>query len=114
MIQRKKRIVMFLPHRADPDTGVRVSADLLPLELLQIAVFPEREGYECHIVDAMVHDDYLEQMPISRVGTVDDIAAAVRYLAGPESSWVTGQTLGVDGGHQLRRGPNYHLMFEQA
>jgi NAD(P)-dependent dehydrogenase (short-subunit alcohol dehydrogenase family) len=57
-------------------------------------------------------DDYLEQMPVSRIGTVDDIASAVRYLAGPESTWVTGQTLGVDGGHQLRRGPNYHLLFE--
>ncbi len=57
-------------------------------------------------------DDYLAQMPISRVGTVDDIAGAVRYLAGPESSWVTGQMLGVDGGHQLRRGPNYGLFVE--
>ena len=51
-------------------------------------------------------------MPISRVGTVDDIAAAVRFLAGPESSWVTGQMLGIDGGHQLRRGPNYGLFVE--
>jgi NAD(P)-dependent dehydrogenase (short-subunit alcohol dehydrogenase family) len=57
-------------------------------------------------------DDYLEQMPISRVGTVDDIAAAVRFLAGPESSWITGQMLGIDGGHQLRRGPNYGLFVE--
>jgi NAD(P)-dependent dehydrogenase (short-subunit alcohol dehydrogenase family) len=57
-------------------------------------------------------DDYLQQMPIARVGTVDDIAAAVRYLAGPESSWVTGQMIGVDGGHQLRRGPNYGLFVE--
>jgi NAD(P)-dependent dehydrogenase (short-subunit alcohol dehydrogenase family) len=40
-------------------------------------------------------------------GTVDDIASAVRYLAGPESSWVTGQMLGIDGGHQLRCGPDY-------
>lgn len=56
--------------------------------------------------------DYLEQMPISRVGTVDDIAAAVRFLAGPESSWITGQMLGIDGGHQLRRGPNYGLFVE--
>jgi NAD(P)-dependent dehydrogenase (short-subunit alcohol dehydrogenase family) len=56
-------------------------------------------------------DDYLEQMPVSRVGTVDDIAAAVRYLAGPESSWVTGEMLAVDGGHHLRRGPNYGLMM---
>jgi len=56
--------------------------------------------------------DYIEQMPIARVGTVDDIASAVRYLAGDESSWVTGQMIGVDGGHQLRRGPNYGLFVE--
>ncbi|MFT4540497.1 MAG: anaerobic magnesium-protoporphyrin IX monomethyl ester cyclase [Planctomycetota bacterium] len=62
MIQRKKRIVMFLPHRADPEQGVRVAADLLPLELLQIASIPDAEGYECVIVDAMVHDDYMEQL----------------------------------------------------
>ena len=52
-------------------------------------------------------DSYYANMPIARVGTVDDIAAAVRYLAGPESTWVTGQMLGIDGGHQLRRGPDY-------
>lgn len=62
MIQRKQRIVLFLPHRADPDLGVRVSADLLPLELLQIAGFPDQEGYEVVIVDAMVHDDYLDRL----------------------------------------------------
>jgi NAD(P)-dependent dehydrogenase (short-subunit alcohol dehydrogenase family) len=50
--------------------------------------------------------DYLAQMPLGRLGTVDDIAAAVRFLAGPESSWITGEMLNVDGGHTLRRGPN--------
>ena len=52
-------------------------------------------------------ESYFTNMPVSRVGTVDDIAAAVRYLAGPESTWVTGQMLGIDGGHQLRAGPDY-------
>src|SRR5207248_7483164 len=33
-------------------------------------------------------DDYLAQMPLGRLGTVEDVAAAVRFLAGPESSWV--------------------------
>jgi NAD(P)-dependent dehydrogenase (short-subunit alcohol dehydrogenase family) len=51
-------------------------------------------------------DDYLEQMPLHRLGTTDDIAAAVRFLAGPESSWITGVCLSTDGGHHLRRGPN--------
>ena len=51
-------------------------------------------------------DDYLEQMPLHRLGTTDDIAAAVRFLAGPESSWITGVCISADGGHHLRRGPN--------
>jgi len=56
-------------------------------------------------------DDYLEQMPISRLGTVEDIAAAVRFLAGPESAWISGESLAIDGGHHLRRGANYGLLF---
>jgi len=62
MIQRKKRIVLFLPHRADPEQGVRVSADLTPLELLQIAAIPASEGYECVLIDAMVEPDYLARV----------------------------------------------------
>jgi len=56
--------------------------------------------------DPAVRADYLEQMPLGRTGTPEDVAAAVRYLCGPESAWVTGQALGVDGGHTLRRGPD--------
>jgi NAD(P)-dependent dehydrogenase (short-subunit alcohol dehydrogenase family) len=56
-------------------------------------------------------DDYLRQMPLSRLGTVDDVAAAVRFLAGDEASWITGACLAVDGGHHLRRGADYGLLF---
>ena len=50
--------------------------------------------------------DYLDQMPLRRLGTTDDIANIVRFLIGPESSWVTGQVIAADGGHTLRRGPD--------
>lgn len=56
-------------------------------------------------------DDYLSEMPIRRLGTVEDIAAAVRFLAGPESAWISGENLAIDGGHHLRRGANYGLLF---
>jgi NAD(P)-dependent dehydrogenase (short-subunit alcohol dehydrogenase family) len=56
-------------------------------------------------------DDYLAEMPISRLGTVEDIATAVRFLAGPESGWISGVSLPIDGGHHLRRGANYGLLF---
>ncbi|MDN3357578.1 SDR family oxidoreductase [Actinomadura sp. DC4] len=61
-----------------------------------------------------VLDDYLECMPLARVGEPEDVAEAVRFLAGPESSWITGQLLNVDGGHHLRRGPDYSSLFEPA
>ena len=53
-----------------------------------------------------VYEDYLDCMPVRRHGKVDDIGQAVRFLCGPESSWITGVLLSVDGGHHLRRGPN--------
>lgn len=59
-----------------------------------------------------VLDDYLSCMPIARVGTVEDIAAMARFLVGPESTWITGQTINVDGGHSLRRGPDYGPLVE--
>jgi NAD(P)-dependent dehydrogenase (short-subunit alcohol dehydrogenase family) len=58
-----------------------------------------------------VLDSYYDNMPISRVGTVDDVASLVAYLAGPESTWMTGQLIGIDGGHQLRRGPDYRTLL---
>lgn len=36
--------------------------------------------------------------PVGRLGTVYDAASAISWLLSPEQSWITGQTLGVDGG----------------
>lgn len=61
-----------------------------------------------------IRDDYLAQMPLGRVGQVEDIAALCRFLVGPESSWITGQVIGSDGGHALRRGPDFSSILEGA
>ncbi len=39
-----------------------------------------------------------ERHPLKRVGTVDDIASVAAFLLSDESSWMTGQIIGVDGG----------------
>ena len=36
--------------------------------------------------------------PLGRIGEPDDVAAAIDWLLSPESAWITGQVLGVDGG----------------
>ncbi|MEQ9331699.1 SDR family NAD(P)-dependent oxidoreductase [Thalassobaculum sp.] len=43
----------------------------------------------------------LDGIPLGRKASVDDIAAAVRYLVGPEGAYVNGQTLHLNGGMYL-------------
>ena len=42
-----------------------------------------------------------EQTPAGRLGTPEDVAKAVAFLAGPEADFITGQVLTVDGGFIL-------------
>ena len=56
--------------------------------------------------DPAVIQPFIDQMPLGRAGMPEDIARGVRFLAGPESGWVTGQSFAVDGGHELRRNPD--------
>lgn len=50
-------------------------------------------------------DEQLERMPkfypLRRLGTPEDAAGAVAFLASDDASWITGQTLGVNGGYAM-------------
>jgi 3-oxoacyl-[acyl-carrier protein] reductase len=43
-------------------------------------------------------EDWLKLIPARRLGTPEDVAAAVRFLASEDAAYVTGTTLTVDGG----------------
>jgi 3-oxoacyl-[acyl-carrier protein] reductase len=43
-------------------------------------------------------DEWTSRIPLGRLGTPDDVAAAVCFLASNEASYITGQVLAVNGG----------------
>jgi 3-oxoacyl-[acyl-carrier protein] reductase len=45
-----------------------------------------------------VQERILQRIPLDRFATIDDIAPVVRFLASPESRYMTGQVIGVNGG----------------
>ncbi|HVM41197.1 MAG TPA: SDR family oxidoreductase, partial [Acidimicrobiia bacterium] len=99
--------------KAGLETLVQNAADELGMAGIRVnavrpGLVPTEMATPLHSNEDIVAD-YLAQMPLARLGTVEDVAAAVRFLAGPESSWITGQCLGVDGGHALRRGPDLEV-----
>ncbi|MGN0612862.1 MAG: elongation factor P 5-aminopentanone reductase [Porcipelethomonas sp.] len=50
----------------------------------------------CHTSETL--DSLKEDTPLERLGTPEDIASAVSFFASEESSFITGQVLGVNGG----------------
>jgi 3-oxoacyl-[acyl-carrier protein] reductase len=44
------------------------------------------------------HDQWAERIPLKRLGTPDDVAAAVAFLASDEAAYITGHVLAVNGG----------------
>ena len=77
--------IAFMRHLAMENARFGVTANSLALGLMQ----PENSGP----VDALA-----KQIPVGRTGTPEDIGGACVYLASDEASWVTGQTIHIDGG----------------
>jgi 3-oxoacyl-[acyl-carrier protein] reductase len=45
-----------------------------------------------------VIDNFIKAAPLERLGTPQDVAATVSFLAGPDGSWINGQVLRANGG----------------
>jgi NAD(P)-dependent dehydrogenase (short-subunit alcohol dehydrogenase family) len=103
-VTAKAALEAFVRSAADElgDRGVRVNAVRPGL------VRVERTARLAD--DAKALAAYAVETPLADNGKAcalpEDIAEAVRYLAGPESGWVTGQSFAVDGGQELRRNPD--------
>lgn len=60
--------------------------------------FTRTEGAAVWLEDAAFRDSVLARIPLGRIATVEEVAAAVAFLCSPASAMVTGSTLFLDGG----------------
>ena len=90
----RQMAVDYAPH------NVRVNAicpGVIETPLLRSA-WAQAQGVPESEVDDLLAEHWLPQIPMGRLGAVDDIAAMALYLASDESAWTTGSILTVDGG----------------
>jgi len=60
--------------------------------------FIARTAFHDTFTSPEVHEKVTDMVPLRRLGTVDDIAKVVLFLASPLSDYITGQTIEVNGG----------------
>lgn len=102
-------LAAYCAAKAACDQLVKVAADELGRQGVRInAVRPglTRTGATDGMFGARpLIESFLAEQPIRHEGEPADIARAIRFLAGPESAWITGEALTVDGGHTIRKFP---------
>jgi NAD(P)-dependent dehydrogenase (short-subunit alcohol dehydrogenase family) len=100
----------YCTSKAGLEMFVRCAAEELGARKIRVnAVRPgmtRNSSNDAMFANAKLIGKFLAEIPLGRTGEPEDIAGAVRYLAGPESSWVTGQSFAADGGHELRKHPD--------
>ena len=57
---------------------------------------------ESRLADPERYEQSLSRIPLGRIGSPEDVAYAVLYMASDESSYVTGSELVIDGGFLAR------------
>lgn len=110
-------LASYCMAKAGVEALIRVAAD--ELGHLGIRVNGVRPGLtrtarNAALFETELHARFVEQKPLGRTGFPEDIASGIRYLAGPESSWVTGQSFAIDGGHELRRATDLEVGARSA
>lgn len=102
-------ILAYAVSKAGVDQLTRCSAlELAPKGIRVNAVNPGVVVTNCHLNSGMSKEKYAEFLersktthPLGRVGTPDEIAELIFFLASERSGWITGETIAIDGGRHL-------------
>lgn len=86
-------------HSFALNAAARLAKEGITVNCIAKGAIPRVEGTELGDVDPA---ELLPSIPVGRLGTPEDLAELICFLASEESAYVTGQTIGLDGGYWLR------------
>jgi 3-oxoacyl-[acyl-carrier protein] reductase len=72
--------------------------DLAPRNITANVVEPGYIHTDMMPDDQAIQDTFRNTIPLKRFGKAEEVAALVNFIAGPESNYITGSTLTIDGG----------------
>jgi NAD(P)-dependent dehydrogenase (short-subunit alcohol dehydrogenase family) len=111
-------LAAYCAAKAAVDQLVRVAADELGRHGVRVnAIRPgltATDATEGMVGQQVLMARFLAEQPLARRGEASDQGQLVRFLAGPESAWMTGQSITLDGGHTLRRFPDMEDLARQV
>lgn len=95
--------VLYVGTKGAVDAITRsLAKELAPRRVRVNAVNPGLVGTEgtraAGVIGSEFEAGFTAMTPLGRIGTPEDVAAAVAFLASDEASWITGETLKVAGG----------------
>ena len=108
-IETQNQLMQELAARGVKSTQATLSRDIKDMPLVK-ELGPSGIRVNC-VAPGVIKTDMLDALPpevlpqlaqetpLGRLGTPEDIAAAVSFLADDRASFITGQVLGVDGGY---------------
>ena len=96
------RTVYCMTKHAIEGLTKAMAVELGPLGIRVNAVAPtyiETPMTQPFLADKTFRDGVLQKIPLGRIGTIDEVVAAVTFLASPGASLITGASLLTDGGY---------------
>lgn len=96
------RTVYCMTKHAIEGLTKAMAVELGPLGIRVNAVAPtyiETPMTQPFLASAAFRDEVLQKIPLGRIGTIDEVVAAVTFLASPAASLITGASLLADGGY---------------
>ncbi len=69
---------------------------------------------KAHMRDDAIMQEYARLVPLGRIGTAEEMAAGIAFLASADAAYITGHALTIDGGVTAQTGqPNFDRLYRE-